>query len=372
MVLSRLKVSGLRNLESVSLNPGPRFNFITGDNGSGKSSLLEAIYMLGTGKSFRVSQLRSLVNIHTQQAAVYGELSPSGFAIGIERGAGTESHIVVNGDRAHSASQLAAILPVQSITLDDFQLFEGGPRVRRRFLDWGVFHVEQSAARSLFKQFERAVKQRNSGLKSGKISGSEQRAWTHEFIRVSNQLHALRTTYAEALMTEFRAICSRSGTFGFGQDLVVHYSPGWDHKMTLAEALERPGNLERERRTGITQAGPHRADLRMTWEGLPAKDVLSRGQMKVLGHCLKLAQIRCLAREEGAQLPIILLDDLAAELDRNHLAEMLGLIDSFDTQVFMTVLAAEQLPAQELWHTNADQRWFSMVAGRILPNRLQE
>lgn len=372
MALSRLKVTGLRNLGSVSLEPGAGFNIFCGDNGSGKTSLLEAIYLLGTGKSFRVSQHRTLINVHSDRFTVYCELEPKGYAIGIERSHQGDPHIVINGDRVHSASQLASVLPVQAITLDDFQLFEGGPRIRRRFLDWGVFHVEQAVQGPLFRQFERTIKQRNSGLKSGKMTGSELRAWTQEFLHLSARLHDARLAYAQELMTEFQAICEGSETLQFGQELNIQYSPGWDQKMTLAEALEKPGNRERERRTGITQIGPHRADLRMTWEGLPARDVLSRGQMKVLGHSLKLAQIRCLSRHSDAALPVILVDDLAAELDQAYLAEMLRLIDSFETQVFMTVLAAEQLPASELWCRTTEQRWFSVSEGRVQPNRLQE
>ncbi|TGG91503.1 DNA replication/repair protein RecF [Natronospirillum operosum] len=372
MYLSLLKVSGFRNLDGLRFQPGPRFNCISGDNGSGKSSLLEALYVLGTGKSYRVAQHRPLIHIQAERFSLYGELQPSGYAIGMERSRQSDSHIVVNGDRVHSASQLAAIMPVQALTLDDFQLFEGGPRVRRRFLDWGVFHVEQQGSGPVFRRFERAVKQRNSGLKSGKISASERQAWTHEFLRVSGQLHELRTAYTETLLKEFRQLCERSDTLAFGRELGIQYSPGWDSRLTLEEALSRPGIQERERRTGITQVGPHRADLRMLWEGMPARDVLSRGQMKVLGHCLKLAQIRCLAQRENTTLPIILMDDLAAELDQAHLTEMLRLIDSFDTQVFMTVLAADQLPAPGLWSAHDDPRWFAVEAGRVHPYRLQE
>ncbi|MEX0584277.1 MAG: DNA replication/repair protein RecF [Natronospirillum sp.] len=372
MQLKRFKVSEFRNIQAATLHPGPAFNLIVGDNGSGKSSLLEAIYLLGTGKSFRVTNNRSLLRVGAERLALYGEVAPAGATIGQERTAAGATHIVVNGDRIHSASQLASLLPVQQITLHDFQLFEGGPKVRRRFLDWGVFHLDHSGSGGLFKRFERAIKQRNSGLKSGKMSRSEHHAWAQEFVKASEALDAVRQRYVELLMVDYRALCAASPVLGFGDDLVIQYVPGWDQKQSLLEALDRPNVRERERRTGITQLGPHRADLKMTWRGLPARDMLSRGQMKVLGHGLKLAQIRCLTRAKDRPLPVILLDDIAAELDQQHLAELLKLVQGFETQVFITALEKGQLPPAEQWAGAEDIQVFHVEQGEVTQYSLQE
>lgn len=367
MIISRLHISDFRNIASTRLSPGPQFNLLVGDNGAGKSSILEAIHALGTGKSFRVSQTAPLVRVGSDRFSLYAEMEGQRVAIGIEKALDNSSHIVINGDRAHSASQLAALLPVQHLTLQDFQLFEGGPKVRRRFLDWGVFHVEHAEAGQVFRRFERAIKQRNSVLKSGKITAPEKLAWDQEFIKSSIALDRFRTQYLERLMGSYRRLCETTPDLAFGEPMAIDYVPGWDRKSTLEDALNRRPVQDRERRTGTTQVGPHRADLKITWHGLPARDMLSRGQMKMLGHGLKLAQIQCLAQVGQQHLPVILLDDLAAELDTRHLTDLLSLVRSFDTQVFLTVLREGQLPDQGSWRGNAEITKFSVDQGQVHP-----
>ncbi len=367
MNLSRLHITDFRNLASARLSPGSGFNLLIGDNGAGKSSILEAIHTLGTGKSFRVSQTAPLVRVGCDRFSLYAELQRQQVAVGIEKALDHGSHIVINGDRVHSASQLASLLPVQHLTLQDFQLFEGGPKMRRRFLDWGVFHVEQQHAGEVFRRFERAIKQRNSVLKSGKISAQERLAWDQEFIKASAQLDEFRTQYVERLMTSYQRLCETTPDLAFGQPMVMEYVPGWDRKLSLEEALSRRTVQDRERRTGTTQMGPHRADLKISWHGMPARDMLSRGQMKMFGHGLKLAQIHCLAESGQHHLPVILLDDLAAELDTKHLTDLLKLITSFQTQVFLTVLRDSQLPDPNQWRGDADITKFRVDQGQVHP-----
>lgn len=365
MKLTRFNITDFRNLAEMRIQPGPSFNILSGDNGAGKSSVLEAIHTLGTGKSFRVSQTRPLIRIGADRLALFGELGQQGLTIGLEKTAAGQSHIVINGSRVHSASALASLLPVQHLTLHDFQLFEGGPKVRRRFMDWGVFHVEHEAAGDVFRRFDRALKQRNSTLKSGKIKREEKQAWDQEFFKAADALAQWRAGYVDALMASYQNLCQSIPGLAFGEALSIQYMPGWDQKHALQQALEKPSVQERERRTGTTQLGPHRADLRITWHGLPARDMLSRGQMKVLGHGLKLAQIQQMAHKGDQALPIILLDDLAAELDQAHLTEILTLLRSFDTQVFITVMDPDQLPPSDTWAQGAEITQFMITRGKL-------
>lgn len=374
MPLTKVKINGFRNLSSVSWTPSPHINLITGTNGSGKTSLLEALYVLGSGKSFRVAQVKPLVTFQLDRFSLYGEsLSPERHSMGIEKRLGGDGSIVIDGTRVASASELAALLPIQHFGLDDFQLFEGGPRIRRRFLDWGVFHVEHHQDAQLFRRFDRAIKQRNSGLRSGKISRSEQQVWDAEFLKCAEVLDDARRRYLGALMSSYHTLCEEYGDMPYAAALSIQYSPGWDQKLTLADAMQKPNLVERERKTGITQAGPHRADLRMVIEGLPARDVLSRGQMKVLGHLLKLAQIRVLvAAGAGDRLPILLLDDLVAELDEQNVIKLLTLVKNFGTQVFLTTLDAKQLPSIKVWAAQAEIKLFHVEHGQLTEQSFQE
>ena len=348
MSLTELNVSGFRNLSIAAFRPHPGFNLVLGDNGSGKSSLLEAIYVLGTGKSFRTHHPQSLITLNGSCFQVQGQLGHSRLSLGIERQATGEQRIHLQGERVHSASLLASAFPVQAITLNDDQLFEGSPKIRRQFLDWGVFHVEHDQSRVLFQKFQRAIKQRNSALKSVKLSANELSIWTTEFIRAAEQLNQVRGHYFKQLVTAYENICQSSKDFSFGLDLKLYYSPGWDKKMSLAEALQRPATQARERETGLTLVGPHRADIRLMWQHMPAKEVLSRGQKKVLAYCLKLAQLKCLIAQ-GAPTPVILVDDISAELDRPHLLALLKQLAEFDTQIFLTAIDSAQFPEQALW-----------------------
>lgn len=374
MPLTKIKITGFRNLAAVQWAPSEHFNIVTGVNGSGKTSLLEALYVLGSGKSFRVAQVRPLVGFGADRFSLYGECqSPDRHSMGMEKRLDGEGSIVVDGMRVSSASELAMLLPIQHLGLDDFQLFEGGPRVRRRFLDWGVFHVEHQQDATLFKRFDRAIKQRNSGLRSGKITPSEQQVWDAEYLKCAQSLDDARRRYLSSLLDAYQALCEAYGELPYAEQLSIQYSPGWDQKLSLAEAMKRPAQLERERKTGITQAGPHRADLRMVINGIPARDVLSRGQMKVLAHLLKLAQIRVMVSgPDAARRPILLMDDLAAELDAGNLNKLLALVNEFGTQVFLTVLDVHQLPDRDSWVKDKEIRLFHVEQGQLTEQSLQE
>ena len=145
MSLSRISVTGIRNLQPVTLNPSPRVNILYGDNGSGKTSLLEAIHLLGMARSFRSTRLTPVISHDQSNCTVFGlveMVNGQSSALGISRDRNGEARIRINGQSVRSATELAEALPLQLINPDSFRLLEGAPKLRRQFLDWGVFHVE--------------------------------------------------------------------------------------------------------------------------------------------------------------------------------------------------------------------------------------
>jgi DNA replication and repair protein RecF len=188
--------------------------------------------------------------------------------------------------------------------------------------------------------------------------------WTAEFVRAAERLHDVRRPYFEQLVLAYETICKSSDDFRFGLDLKLSYSPGWDKTMSLSEALQRPTTQSREHETGLTQVGPHRADIRLLWHKMPAKEVLSRGQKKVLAYCLKLAQLQCLLAQ-GAPKPVILIDDIGAELDRPHLLALLKQLADFETQIFLTAIEKSQFPEQALWVKAAHVHEFYLHDGQL-------
>jgi len=147
MSLSRISVTGIRNLLPVTLSPSPRINILHGDNGSGKTSLLEAIHLLGMARSFRSTRLNPVISHEQDSCTVFGQVElgeAQSSALGISRDRSGEVRIRINGQTVRSAAELADALPLQLINPDSFRLLEGAPKLRRQFLDWGVFHVEQA------------------------------------------------------------------------------------------------------------------------------------------------------------------------------------------------------------------------------------
>ena len=145
MSLRRIMVTAVRNLHPVTLSPSPRINILYGANGSGKTSVLEAVHLLGLARSFRSTRLNPVIQYEQPACTVFGEveLTSGGTSnLGVSRERQGEFTIRIDGQNAKSAAQLAELLPLQLINPDSFRLLEGAPKIRRQFLDWGVFHVE--------------------------------------------------------------------------------------------------------------------------------------------------------------------------------------------------------------------------------------
>src|SRR5690606_36363040 len=140
-VISRLEISRLRNISELQVEPAPGINIIHGDNGSGKSTLLEAIYLLGLGRSFRSNRLDSLIQWNEEEAVIYASLQ-DGPAIGLSKSRRRGHTLKISGEKQRGLLEAARLLPLQILNSEAFLLLEGSPKVRRQFLDWGVFHVE--------------------------------------------------------------------------------------------------------------------------------------------------------------------------------------------------------------------------------------
>ncbi len=332
MTLRRMQVTDFRCLHQAEIDLDPEFTLISGPNASGKTTLLEAIYLLGRGRSFRTRRLDHLIRTGCERLIVVGEVEiPTRVTLGIE-GSKAGMRAKIAGEMASSLAELATAFPVQIIDPEVHRLIEEGPSRRRRFLDWGVFHVEPNFV-SHWHNYRQALKQRNAALKARQPRAIVS-AWDAAVIRYGDLLTEARSRYVARLLTEGQAL-SRAL---LGMELGLSYREGWDVNLTLREALDRSWNNDQE--TGSTQVGPQRADLSLRLDSLPVKDRISRGQQKLLAAALLIAQLKIFP-EQSPVRPTLLLDDPAAELDSERLGELIHEVRAQAVQLVVTTLHAE-------------------------------
>ena len=333
MPLSRVRIESFRCIGASDLELGPKRNYIFGRNGAGKTSLLEAIYLLGRGRSFRTRQNRRLIRHGDAAFSVYGEISEQ-FArhrLGVSLGA-DGLKLRLNGEQAAGMASLAHVMPVHVIEPNIHRLIEGGPIERRRLLDWGVFHVEPGYLDS-WRRYRRVLGQRNAALKQGLGT----REWDESFIQTATAVHSARSSYVQRL---------NSCLVGLGESLLGSpvesiYRSGWASGRSLVEALN--SSYKRDQAAGLTHVGPHRADMFVSLDARGVREEVSRGQQKLVAAALILAQVRVFAadRLDGG---VLLVDDPAAELDETALEALLAALDGLPAQLILTGLSKERLP----------------------------
>ncbi len=359
MPLKQLKIQHVRNLDDVSLSPLSRINILYGENGSGKTSVLEAIHFLGLTRSFRNSQFKHLVSEGQEQALVFAQADP--LATGQAKPLGVERHLdgKVRARYAGSslgATDLAELLPIQVINSDTFDLLDGSPGVRRQFLDWGAFHADPAFIHQ-WRGFKRALKQRNSLLKCGKIDPRVRRVWDAEFIQYAEQMTALRQAYIDQLKPDFEAAL---GALLQGIEVRLLFSPGWDQGKGLEALLH--DSFERDLRQGFTSLGPQRADLRFKVGTLNAADRLSRGQKKLVVSAFRLAQ-GALFHRLSNRACIYLIDDLPSELDERHCRQFCEFLQASANQCFITCVDPAYL--SRIWQPETDVALFRVESGTL-------
>lgn len=359
MALSRLSVTAVRNLQAVALAPSPRINILYGANGSGKTSLLEAIHLLSLARSFRSSRINPVVSHDQNAAVVFGQvrLEAGGLrAIGVSRARSGETQIRVDGQPVRTVVELADHLPLQVINPDSFRLLEGAPKLRRQFLDWGVFHVEHRFVRA-WQRLQQALRQRNSWLRHGRLDAALQAVWDRELDQAADEIDAYRRAYIQQLKPVFEqtlgSLCRLEG-------LQLSYYRGWDKDRPLGEVLS--ASAERDRALGYTQAGPQRADLRLRMDGHNAAETLSRGQQKLVVSALRIAQGHLVSEAKRGQC-IYLVDDLPSELDAQHRLALCQLLEQLDCQVFITCVDSNVL--MEGWQHNTPVAMFHVEHGQV-------
>ena len=335
MYIEWLQVRNVRNLSDQRIEPGPVLNVICGPNGSGKTALLEAIHILGRCRSFRTSGIHSVIRYQQKELQISAGLrlpDRSLVVSGVERSR-SALNIRYNHRTVRKVSEQAALIPVITITPESHRLVSGSPIFRRRWLDWAMFHVKPDYIET-WRDYHKALKSRNNLLRKNKadqLAPWEQAMW-QAAKDLTIQRNAFITELSEAMETALRQLHIPQTT--------LEYDCGWPAGVDLDRHLaeQRRGDMER----GVTRHGLHRSDITICQDGREIGHFYSRGQVKLCIAALSLA-LDCVFRKRTARSPIILVDDLPAELDHTGQQRIVQALAGQGGQVFITT--AGELPS---------------------------
>jgi DNA replication and repair protein RecF len=350
MSLIRLDIKGIRNIQNASLVLNPKLNLIIGRNGSGKTSVLESIYFLGSARSFRSSSVEPLISNSQEDCLVRGEVESDShrYSVGVQRNRGGSRVIRIDGEDVKRATDLASLLPILLLGSETVNLLLGPPGHRRRFLNWGLFHVEPSFPQ-VWEEANRCLKQRNEVLRQNGTD-EELETWTRELVRYAEQLDLSRSNYMRTYDSVFQKNC---GLLTDLSNISCQYYRGWSNDSSLNDLYQKDREIDRKR--GFTQKGFHRADVRIRIDGEEATSFCSRGELKVLSWAMPLSQGAMLESGMSGDL-LYLVDDMGAELDDQHRERICHYLESTGSQVVATgieqhgLIVSFKAQEQKLFH----------------------
>ena len=351
MMLSRLWIQSFRNIADINIEFHPRCNVFIGQNGSGKTSCIEALYLLSRGQSFRTRTAKPLIQFAKDELHLHAK-TVNDDSLYLHKNQRGQTKVLLNQSRCQRVSDLSKLIPCQLFHQDVFQIIDAASQLRRRLIDWGLFY-HQTDYVQIYQDFKRVLLQRNMVLKQQGTTNAL-RAWSKPFLELSAKMTEARTTYVEIINQELQSIL---GLLNLSFDCHLAYDNGWtkaNDGRDLSEVLVSRETFDRKYQT--TQLGPQHADLLFLTEHGKAKQECSRGQQKVVLVLLKLIQAKLLAK------PCLLLcDDLLAELDEKHLQVIYSELSKQPGQVIMTAID-ESKAKHPIF---ADSRWFYLQSGQL-------
>jgi DNA replication and repair protein RecF len=346
-VINSLHIHHVRGLEETSLSLGPSLNLLVGDNGAGKTSVLEAVSILSVGRSFATPRLKSVIAFGQPSLTVFGHVSNESeihrMAIQVSRE--DDRKLRLDGATARGQAALSRLLPVLQITPHVANLVSGTPGDRRRFLDWGAFHWSGGGT-SIFSLLRRALLQRNTALRSGILNVESLKPWDKQISEYGEAIDGWRKAFLNSLTPLFESLCQH---FELGVELKLSYKNGWGPG-TLSAALKQ--SHHRDVKARATLVGPQRADFEIDRCGERAADTLSRGQLKIANLALVLSQLQAASRLGIS--PVLCLDDIGAELDGEFLSRVWHVIMESGVQVLATGISVDRTGLDSGWLRGAN------------------
>ena len=373
MLIEALRLRDFRNLRSVYIEPHRRFNVFAGQNGQGKTNLLEAIYLLSAAKSFRGQTTnKKLVHFEGDQALLEARICRGGHVrrVGMEISEGGKK-ISLNDQSIRNLSDFFGTLNVVMFGPEDLAILKGSPSRRRQFVDRAIFNAHPAFATESM-HYEDVLKNRNALLKEQSFDASLLAVYDDQFVEWGVKILRRRVDFLE----HFRPFLGHAFRQIFGADLEpdLRYDATWiGGSIEVDRALEDSGYLEQllfqslqssadeERERGYTLVGPHRDDLRATLDGREVRSYASQGQTRAFVLAMKIAEVNYL-KQRYHFAPVLLLDDVSSELDRERTAKLFEFLrDRPEGQVFITTTHRDHIPLGE------EIAWFSVSRGAVEP-----
>ncbi|MCW8932112.1 MAG: DNA replication and repair protein RecF [Gammaproteobacteria bacterium] len=343
-----LKIHNGRNLKEYTLEAHPFFNIIYGSNGVGKTTILESVYLLLRSKTFRSSKYKSFINHDENTCTVFSRFisdDQGSFTLGISRSKDLIQPVLhLNSKKINSLSAVTNLVVLALITPESFTLLDAGPSIRRKFIDWGVFHVEPNFL-SDWRSYKKILSSRNNLLsnfsKSFKLNQTISKdqfelldCWTPQLVELNTKLDLFRVNQIKKITPYFLEYL-KSFSVSLADEIVLKYYRGWSKDLSYDDYLKE--KINEDLSAGFTRFGTHRGELRISFKKNMAKDILSRGQKKIVIICLILAQFRYLIElENNRENNILLLDDIDSELDESNLSILFKILHTFNSQIFVT------------------------------------
>ncbi|MCU4675815.1 DNA replication and repair protein RecF [Catenovulum sp. 2E275] len=363
MYISKLAIHRLRCINKMEVVPHSSCNIIVGENGSGKTSILEAIYMLGFGRTFRKSKTAELVQFDQNDLTIFAATESDyqdTATFGIRKYKNGSSEIKVRGKKAKRLSELSSEFPIISFTSDTIDLIDSGPSGRRKFIDWLVFHVKHSEdVAEIYRQFDKVLEQRNEALKQADLKMIQ--AWTPKFVELNLQIQSMRNEVISQLQDYLNKSYRQVESSKVNSSPTITYKLGWNSEFDLAELLAKNQGFEIKRRS--CNYGVHRDDIIFQLDDTPVKNILSRGETKRFVLALLLAAEALLVTKSQKHC-IWVLDDIAAELDYQSIVNAFSVGKSQNNQMFFTCIEKDLAIIQQA--INFEHAVFHVKHGQLL------
>ncbi len=353
MRLDSLTIRQVRNLSDVKIIPNPEVNIIYGENASGKTALLESIYLLSKARSFRTAHIKEVIQHKHEELTVSGLINTrenKTVSTGLRKSS-KETEIRYNGERVKAVSEQAKNVVVQTANPDNTKLLTGSPKDRRKWIDWALFHVEHDYL-EIWHRYHHALRNRNALLRRP-AKEEEYYVWENIMANTAKDLKRRWQKYLGCLQQYYQETADQHVCVG------VTFTAKND-KYKNEDFLK---HLQLARRSdikaGFTQQGPHKADFEFRLDGKHISTIFSRGQVKLFVVLLSIAQAKLLKNEKEIS-PIFLVDDLTAELDKKTVDMLLELLYKEKMQLFITATDPEEIIKE-----NIETALFHVEQGRV-------